>query len=343
MSTVDQSTLTPGPMGWGLQEQTATEKHYSEKQGYDRLCMSDPGLILQRATRQEDPAMAQKLADLHKANGIDSGSWCSLIEDAVFGFRLAWVAQVVGSCVASGGMRAATRRCLIESFLLGDPEEIFGTKLVGTNNVAPFGPYSYRAGRKYAGINGNGDGSYCSAHTKGAADYGWLPCSAPGLVSDTFPEPQSASLYRQWGANDTLLEKFASVGRVFKLLETVLIKDRDTQKINLEQQKKPMMVCSNWAFRPKEPHPTWKLADGSPVWIYQRDNGTSWAHNMTKDGSVTVRGQEYTIVDNSWGPNAHKNGSWFAIPAEVDEKWIRDSEIQTIGELDMRDNSLVAA
>jgi len=319
VSQLDNSVLNPGEMGWGLRTQDATDKFNSEKSHFERVALSDPDFILRRATRQEDPDMAQRLKDLHGKNGIDGGFWCALIEEAVFGFRLQWLKQLIGSCVASGGMRAMTRRCLIESFLLGDPEEIFGTKLIGTNNVAPFAPYSYRAGRKYAGINGSSDGSYCSAHVKGARDYGILPCSSSGLVSDAFPEPQSTSLYRQWGADNTLLEKFASAGRIYKLLETELIKTVDDAKIVLVEQKKPMMICSMWAFRPREQHPTWRLSDGSAVWIYQRDTGTSWAHNMTVDGIIQVGGKWYVIVDNSWGMTAHKNGSWFVIPIEVFE------------------------
>lgn len=243
------------------------------------------------------------------------------------------------NCVASGGMRAMTRRTLIESFILNEPEEIFGTKLVGTNNVAPYAPYSYRAGRKKGGIDGMMDGSFCNAHIEGAMDYGILPCSAAGLVSDTFPEPQNTRLYKEWGANDSLLNKFSSVGRTYKLIESENITDINRLWSALEEDMKPMMICSDWAFKPAKQHPTWKFANGDPVWIYTRDTRNSWAHNMTIDSALVHGSEKFNGIDNSWGDSAHKNGSFFILEANEMERWIRDAEIMTIGDIDMTDNT----
>lgn len=340
---IDHSVANPGKMGWGEEFQSHANRFGVEQRLFGGLEETRPAFVMNRAARAENPVVAQAVKDAMAADGMTGGFSCRHIEKVVFGDFLKWQAQKIGSCVASGGMRLLARRCLIEAFLLNDPESVFGTTLVGVNNVAPFGPYSYRAGRKKAGINGNGDGSYCSAHVDGAADYGVLPCSTASLVSDAFPEPQVERVYREWGANDTLLNKFAAEGRKLKLLESTKIKSPDQAKTILPKQKKPYMVCSMWAFRPDYQHPTWKLADGSPVIIYKRDTGNQWAHNMSIDAIVIgPDGHWYVVVDNSWGPNAHKNGSYFVIPFELYVTWLPQSEQVSIGEVDMTDNVVVS-
>lgn len=334
----DNSLSNPGPQGWGEEFQDEQSKVKAELNERDALAESHPLMMQRRAYREPNQELLKKVRDAMLADGIIEGFSCRHVETLVFDGFVDWLAQRVGSCVASGNMRIAARRCLIEVLLLNDPEELFGTKYVGVNNVAPFAPYSYRAGRKIAGIN-RGDGSYCAAHVRGQKEWGILPCSAPGLVSDAFPEPQSTNLYRKWGNSDSLLEQFARVGRKYRLEESEPIKSAADSKEVLGQQMKPHMVCSMWAFRPDYVHPTWRLANGDPVVIYKRNRSDRWAHNMSVDAQVVIESdEEFTIIDNSWGPNAHKNGSWFAIPTELYDDWCRDSQQMSIGEIDMRDN-----
>jgi hypothetical protein len=277
--------------------------------------------------------------DLMAADGIVDGFSCRHVEKTVFGGFLAWLAQIIGSCVASGGARAWTRRTLIEAFLLNDPEEIFGTKIIGIDNVSHFVPYSYRAGRSFSNIRG--DGSYCSIHIRGFKEYGALPCSTPGIKSDAFPEPQSARLYRDYGSSNDVLNKFKDVAKKFTLLESGKVTSASQAKEILTVKKSPIMVCSNWAFEPDYTHPTWKLADGTPVVIYKRNRRTSWSHNMTDDAWVVIEnGEEFVIIDNSWGQRAHKNGSWFPIPVSLYDSWCKDSERMYIGDIDLKDNEV---
>ena len=331
----DQAMSKPGPMGWGVDSDSIKDKFNKERKAFERLA-TNKSLGRRPAKTVNERALQLVLKHMDE-DGIEGGFSCRHLERAIFKRFLPWKRQLIGSCVASGGMRAMTRRTLAEVFLLMQREELFGTEFTGTNNVAMFAPYSYRAGRSKAGINGNMDGSFCSAHIEGAMDWGMIPCWANGLDSDDFPEPQNTRLYKQWGASDSLMNKFKSVGEKFLLLESEKITDFDQHWSALEDFK-PQMVCSDWAFKPKAKHPTWKLADGSPVWIYTRDRSTSWAHNMTLDGALIHRGDKFTCVDNSWGDNAHKNGSFFVIEAEEMARWIRDAEIQTIGEIDLTDS-----
>ena len=328
----DLSAERPGEMGWLGSEW--------DQRLYDQFASESPETYSRRPVRE--PVSVHALAEienLQKEDGIDGGCSLQHIEKYVFGDFLDWKAQIIGSCVASGGMRVIAHRTMWESFVLGDPEEIFGTKLVGTDNVASFAPYNYRAGRKIGGLNG-GDGSFCSAHIQGCQRYGILPCSTPGIQSDAFPEPQSSSTYRRYGNSNSFLDEFSEPARKFKLLETEKVRSASDAKTLICEHYKPMMICSMWAFKPSGTHPSWKLEDGSPVVIYQRDRGTSWAHNMSVVACVEVSGNWYIIIKNSWGQRAHRNGDWFAIPIELFDSWLRDAECMTIGDIELVDNVL---
>ena len=336
---IDNAIASPGPMGWGEDTQTKEIRHATEQKQFAALAEAAPMHVMRHAAKEPSQRVLKLVQEEMAKDGMTGGFSARHIEAAVFGGFFPWLAQIIGSCVASGGMRAATRRTLIEIFLLGQSEETFGKAITGPDNVAPFGPYSYRAGRRLANMNNRSDGSYCSVHTRGAMTYGWLPCSTPGLQSDAFPEPQSASTYRDWGASNGLMDRFAPTAKKFLLLESENIRDADDGKSALTEHYKPMMICSMWAFRPDYTHPTWKDRDGNPIVIYKRDRSTSWAHNMTVDAAVVAAGKDWVIIDNSWGKNAHKNGSWFVIPFSLFGDWCRDAEIQTIGDIDLSDSA----
>lgn len=325
----DRASVQPGPEGWlGLD---------GDERLFGELAHDTPELFSRRPAKAiHDSVTYEKFLQVQRANGIEDGICLFFIENVVFGERLRWLAQIIGSCVASSNMRATTTRTLWESFVLGDPEEIFGTSLVGTNNVAQFAPFGYRAGRKIGGIN-RGDGSFCSSHIAGNQRYGILPCSAQGLVSDAFPEPQSASTYRTMGNSDQFLDKFAGSASAFKLLETEKVISASQAQVLICEHFKPLQICSMWAFRPMSTHPSWRLDDGQAVVIYQRDRSTSWAHSMVVIGVVMVATRWYAIVWNSWG-NAHKNGDFFVIELSLLDQWLRDAECLSIGDIDLTDN-----
>lgn len=331
----DLATDKPGPMGWGVDD----DRVDTEKRLFGEMSEADPVLFSRNPIREP---ISQGTLDKVKAeqakDGIEGGISLRHIEPVVFGSLLAWLRQLIGSCVGSAAMRLTSRRMLWESFVLGDPEEIFGTTLPGKESFAPFAPYHYRAGRKIAGLNG-GDGSFCSAQIRGLKQYGLLPCSTSGIESDAFPEPQDQRTYRAMGNSNAFLEKFAPVAMHFKLLESEKVGDAETLKVLVTEHFKPVEICSMWAFTPDYTHPTWTLDGGQKVVIYKRDRRTSWAHAMSLIAVVEVAGKWYAIVENSWG-NAHKNGTWFAIPLELADVWLRDAEALSIGDIEMTDNIL---
>lgn len=326
----DKAMAMPGETGWLGSD--------GDRRIFDQAAAEEPQLYSRRPAQEPHPESLTAVEGIMRTDGIDGGCWLQAIERYVFGSNLAWLPQRIGSCVGSSWMRLTTIRTLWESFVLRDPEEVWGTSLVGTNNVAPFGPYGYRAGRKIAGING-GDGSYCSAQVKGAQQYGMLPCSTPGLVSDAFPEPQDMSTYRRMGNSDQFLNQYAAAAGKHKLLETERVTSADDAKVLICEHFKPLQICSMWAFRPDRQHPSWRLGNGEEVVIYRRDNSTSWAHAMSIVGFVSVGGSWYVIVLNSWG-NSHRNGQWFVISADLFHTWLQSAECYSVGDIELTDNVL---
>src|SRR5690606_14407943 len=251
----------------------------------------------------------------------------------IYGSIYEWKAQIIGSCVSSGGFRATVLRILCEIVLLGDLEEMLGADFDGPDNLAPFAPYNYRAGRKFAGINGNSDGSMCGPHVRGMQEYGILKCSATGLedYTDGYPEC-SGGTYRKWGANDRWLEEFADQGRAIRLKESERVETASRVVELIRDHFKPMMICSGVGLAPAKKH-----RDG--FWIYKASG--SWSHNMTLVAvRVDSKGNVFIGVWNSWGPNAHRDGSIMWVPIELMEWWVNRANIQSIGEIDLLDSQI---
>lgn len=336
----DNSTGKSNPMGWGIEYETFDEKYKIEQEAKELL---PPGLIVrQEAKPVRNERFLKKVQDLQAKDGIEGGICLKYLEEAVFDSFFIWLRQLIGSCVASGATRLITRRTLADIFVFGDLEKLLGTNLVTRDNIAPFAPYSYRAGRKLGNMNSNSDGSYCSVHIRGLQEYGILPCSTVGLESDAFPEPQNESTYRMWGSSrgDSLLQKFSETGKKFQLLESEEVKETTESKMLLREHLKGQMICSSWAFKPDYQHPTWKDRNGNPVWIYKRDTSTTWSHNLSVDGNIDVASKEFVWVDNSWGMAAHKNGQGFPIPASLHQEWLRSqyAESRSIGNIQLTDS-----
>ncbi len=240
------------------------------------------------------------------------GMWLRSLEIILFGRTIPYRAQLIGSCVASGAMRALVMRMLAEIVVLGEPEETLGITWDDRNNLAPFAPYHYRSGRKYSNINGNGDGSTCSGQIRGLMNDGFLPCQTEDLESDAWPEPQDTGTYRRWGANNRLLDRFAAHGRVYDLTHSTDITSGDVAKAAIGERLEPSMVCSGWAFRPEK-----------------RIGADQWS-------------DEFVIVGNSWGENAHRDGPYFVIRASEHDQWCRSSTQKTIGALELRESDTPA-
>lgn len=291
-----------------------------------------PEFFTARPAKEAEPVVLQQVKELMSERGYERGSMdLMLLSEVLFGELMDFPRQIIGSCVASGAMRALATRILWETVVLGDPEEWLGFNFVGQDNIAPFGPYHYGCGRRRGNMRG-GDGSYCGAQIEGLQKDGFLPCDTLGLndivgrSAGDYPEPQNSRLYRDFG-NWKHLDKFIDEARKFDLLESERITDVDREYEAFDEFK-PMMVCSGWGFKPDYKH-----KDG--FWVYKRSG--SWSHNMTKAGKrIASDRQGFTKIWNSWGSSAHRDGAFFYIPQELDARWLRNSVVMTIGDLQLR-------
>ena len=332
------ATASEMPMGWGLPFQTFQDRLDDEARAREQIAKLAPQVLMrQPAKLLANPELLKKVQELMAGDGMDGGFSFLHLHEAVMGKFPDWKPQLIGSCVASGDKETTAARMLAEIHLLGEAESLPGISTTGKPNLSFFAPFNYRAGRKLAGINGNGDGSLCLPHIRGKMQFGHLPCDTAGIDSDAFPEPQNTQLYRRWGASDSLLDEFASAAGVFKLLESEKVRTPDEMFELHTKHFKPANICSMWAFKRGPKHPTWKTRDGEPVYIWERDTRQEWAHNMSRMGYVEVDGSRYAIIKNTWG-GFHDGRSWFAISVDTDEAWLRQAECQTVGNIDMKNS-----
>jgi hypothetical protein len=325
----------PGPMGWGLPNVSESALHDLEKRAFHDLAKLAPQHLMRHADREpKNDALLQRVRDRVKSAGWDEGMILPFLFDEATKMKPAWVSQKIGSCVASTHMRTTAYRMVAEVFVFNDTEELPGTKFSGPESLAFFAPFSYRAGRKLAGINGNSDGSLCLPNIRGAMQFGHLPCNAAGLTVDAFPEPQREATYRQWGANDTLLNQFAAQAAPFKLLESEPVKSVSDIHTLICDHLKPANICSMWGFKT-----TGKSlgGDANGATIKQWSRSGQWAHSMSVVGHVKKSGTEYVIIENSWG-NYHDGSTCFAVEAGEMDRWLKQAECQSVGEIDLTDS-----
>ena len=324
-----------GPMGWGIENEPVEKWLTMERRAYEQIAAVAPKYLMRAEPKEPNKKILSDIQSLQKQNGIDAG-FCFLFLAAIVHKQfIPWLAQLIGSCVASGDVRTTTYRMMTEVYLLNDPESLPGEDLSGRKGMCFFAPFNYRAGRREAGINGFSDGSLCLPHIKGKMKYGHLPCSTPGLNSDAFPEPQDTSTYKEWGAKNTLMDQFASEASRYALLNSEKVTDTSDATFLMTELFQPFNICSSWSFVPDYEHLSWDIT-GKRVWIYKRGR-QPWHHNMSVVGIVEVGGKWFVIIENSWG-NAHKNGTFFVITIELFGEWLKSAQCQSVGEIDLSDN-----
>lgn len=323
-----------GPMGWGIPGETAERCQYIE-QGIRELIAKVRPSLMQYAHRDvRNTSVLDAVKAKVKAAGWDDGFSFRFLFQEIMKREPKWLAQLIGSCVASGDFRTTVYRMLAEIFILNDPEELPGTQLAGEDSISFFAPFNYRAGRREAGINGNSDGSLCLPHIRGKMKYGHLPCSTPGLESDAFPEPQSEATYRRWGADNRLMDKYLVEAGKFKLLDSPHVTSVSQSHQLIGEDLVPQNICSSWGFRS-----TGKKLGNDPTGraIYQWTRSGTWHHNMSRVGWFRLNGTLYTEIENSWG-YYHNDNMAFCVEASEDERWLRAAEVQGVGNIDLSDN-----
>lgn len=308
------------PFGWsepGVDPQQAVMR---ERLGQERLEKDVPLMLRAQAAFDPIPGVVAAWNDFQKSKGRFPGScdW-SLLDEFVLKEVLIWLPQIIGSCVVSNTFRGWVTRLMYQITFLGMPMEYLGRNQFGPANYAFYGPWTYGAARKRANMRG-GDGLYCEAMVESLLKDGVMSCSVPALIDLTkqlgvsgekdYPEPQSASVYRAFGAWKYVedLRKYAD----FSLEECPYVTSADQLKDMLTACK-PVFHCSNLAIKKVGTHP-----DGFA--IHGRDPANSWPHNMEFVGYFYASDGELFFVfsNESWGLNYIYNvpykevQDWFA-------------------------------
>jgi hypothetical protein len=303
--------------GWSdrhTDEQTAVD---IEKKFFDVIAESLPRILATPAQEEPVPARWEKWLKFQADNGRYPGSqdW-TLLDTFVTDTDLAWLPQIIGSCVMSNTFPVWVQRLMYQIALLGHPMEYLGRNQFGPENYSFYGPATYGFARRLANMRG-GDGLYCApmgtALTKGV-----IMCNTPKLLSilnqrglsssNDFPEPQGsdgARLYRDFGNWKYLddLEPYLD----FPVEATPRCTSAQDLWDKLDTCQ-AVFICSSEAIHKVGTH-----KDGFSIHdVNPRD---SWAHNMSVRGKLVASdGQRFFRQGNtSWGANAIYNRSFESI------------------------------
>lgn len=321
-----------GPMGYWKYRTDSPEKTVEQDRAAIAM-MQDavPRRFTATGPPKVDETIRQQCVEIGKSKGIEDGWDFTWLENLLEIPLNTLYRQLIGSCVATSHITLLATKMLHELVLFGENEELLGRKIQGRDSVCPFGPYSYRAGRKYAGINGRGDGSTCSGQIRGTMALGFLPCDTEGLQSDHWPEPKSTGLYRQWGANDSLMNNWTEKAGAFDLLDSEEIRSADDAKEHMLKLFQPLQICSGWGFAATNK----RLPNGDV--LYTRRG--SWSHSMQVQAICMMSDNNwYVKIRNQWG-NTHSGKNYFWVTLEEFSKWIRNSNTMSIGDIVMRKGS----
>lgn len=342
-TAIEMNPPLGGNCGWG--EPTDPLHHRLYKERMKAEYCEDIGIFSPLpqllAAKGEESAM-EKLA---KAMMPYDDGWDFDYVDKLLYRNVPYVNQgSVGSCVGAGSASAVASKIATEILIEGDPEEPFGLDVDpdGRNTNLPtcgipFVGYHYGAGKtmekwtgsKFSGRGWCSDGSYCSAQIWALKTSGFIPCSE---VKNFSKGPQSDDV-RSWGCNQrNELNDHLEIGLKYRMENTVRVRNGDELKNVITVLKQPCMICSSWAFVPDS-------SVSGLGWVYRKSG--SWAHNLSIVACVLVNGVWYVKVRNQWGKNAHKDGWDFWIRLDLADRWMRDAECQSIGELSLKKSGVL--
>lgn len=323
----------PREMGWGRKTHNIAQTMAIEKMTLDKVPIRCAAKDSVGAT-SIDPTIEKAIRAKFK---FDEGWDFMVAERIVYGLKddETWmVPQLIGNCVGDSHCGLITARYAHEILAEGDAEEPLGKRMLGS----PFIPYSYGVGRMEGDMLGPGDGSYCGAQMQGTLKYGFLPCFTEGL--DRYAGPGDAALpqgtaqaNRLFGSSRREIEKWTAKASKFAMKEAPVATNADEAWDLMVNKKIPLQICSGQGFA------YWKFDTRYGVHLY-RPSGT-WSHSMQLVVAFVIKGQRFRVIRNQWGLDAHKGSPEIGIPggcmviAEEDfARWIRDSEVMGIGEID---------
>jgi hypothetical protein len=225
----------------------------------------------------------------------------------------------VHNCVVSNTLPGWVAKLMYQIVFLGLPMEYIGRDQRGSNNYAPYGPYSYGAARKRVNLRG-GDGLFCEGMVESLLKDGVLPCSNPDLIAlnkklgvdrpQDYFEPQNPAVYRAWG-DWKYVDEFSKYAD-YRVGACPYVKSAD-ELLKALKVCDSTFVCSMLAIKKIGQH-----KDGFA--IHGRNPGDQWAHNMrfqgilvASDGAVFIR-----MSNESWGVE-----HMYTVPISEVDDWFR--------------------
>jgi hypothetical protein len=305
--------------GWAT-DTTEAEAILLERRGEERLQAEMPAQMTFQDGEEPLPAIMEAWNKFQESKGRFPGSYdWSILDEFVHGSPLVWPNQPIGSCVIANTLPGWVVRLMYQIVFLGQPMEYIGRELRGSNNYAPYGPFSYGAARKRVNLRG-GDGLFCEGAVETLLKDGVLPCNNPDLIAlnkrlgvdrpQDYFEPQNPTVYRQWG-NWMYVDQFAQYAD-YPLESCPYIKSVD-ELMKVLKTCGQTFVCSMLAIRKIGQH-----KDGFA--IHGRNPNDQWAHNMqfrgilvASDGAIFIR-----FSNESWGAE-----HMYTVPVSEVDDWFR--------------------
>lgn len=317
----DEVLIPPGAQfGWTDGKVTFNQAYTLEQRGQERLAHQMPNACKMGEQYPVLEDVAAYWVEFQKSKGRYEGSqdW-TLLDEFLYQKTLIWLPQIIGSCVVSNSFRGWQIKLGYQIAFQGMPMEHLGRSEFGTNNYAFYGPWTYGDARKIANMRG-GDGLYCEALQKSFLRSGVLPCNTPALLNicsklgvsgeKNFPEPQEASVYRQFGDWNYIeeLRPYAD----YTLRECPMVRDLETLDKVLDYAG-CTFFCSAIAIKKVGDH-----KDGFA--IHAQNPRDSWLHNQCFHGKFfsSDKRKFYRLSNESWGPNHVYN-----IPEEEVDRWFK--------------------
>jgi hypothetical protein len=325
----------PKLMGWGDRTLQPHQNLAMESRSIQYLS-DKTGIVCSASAAEGASKMSPKMDKLIRSFFKFDSGWDTMVAERML-YKLTpeqtlMVTQNIGNCVGDSHCCLVAGRIAHEVFAIGEAEEPFG---FGQLSV-PFIAYSYGAGRLVGGmINSRGDGSYCGAQMEGSQEYGYLPCSTPGL-NEAYGEssmPQgSAKTGRKFGSSKSEIEKWKGEATKFDLLEAPVCKTVDDAIMMIEEKQIGLQICSG-------------TMPGRPVYdkaldCYVYTGWTPASHSTQIVTSFKQKGRQFFVGRNQWGYGAHKGapslgipGGCYVFPAENLASWLKRAECIGVGSI----------
>lgn len=241
-------------------------------------------------------AYHQSLRPVYRGDPVPDTALLPLLELRVLGRLAPRIWQQSGSCVGAGAARAYLHAIIGDIACRGDRETV--------EVCYPWATYGM--GRQLGGLRGRGDGSFGAAQAQAVREWGMLRSTDSRL-----PKATQTGLWLRWTAETEREWSWPPSWPVrIEASEAQQYRIGEAARITTVQQAAEM-VARGYGITLASMLGTSGARDRGGVLIANWDD--QWAHQMPVPGYAT-HPQEGRIwlVDNNWGPGAHKACPWLA-------------------------------